>query len=570
MQTPVLSIRLFGALDLRYGDRLLSPLASARAETLLAYLVLHRDAPQSRQHLAFVLWPDSSEPQARTNLRHLLHDLRRALPDADRFLDVSARTLRWCTDAPYWLDVAVFEDALARAQDDTVDGGLVALREAVATYTGDLLDDCYDDWLVARREQLRLRYLDALERLAMLLGERGDHAQASELAERLVRNDPLNEQAYRLLMRLHAESGQLARALQTYHLCSAMLERELGVEPSPATRAAYEALLPDERGHAAPVEALQVQAVPTGGATLVGRASEWTRLTTLWRETRCGRAQVVLLSGEPGVGKTRLAEELRSWCARTGAVTAEARSYASEGAMAYGPLVTWLRSPAITARLGRLDRTHLIALTPLLPDLIPSPSSAILPETGSAAEQRRRLFEAATRAIHAAGEPLLLIADDLQWCDPETLQFLHYLVRIEPRFPLLVVATARREEIDPHHPVNALVAGLHALERFTEIEVGRLTQDETVMLAEQLADHQFEEVAAERLFRETEGNPLFVVEALRAGWSSQGDREQISPKVQAVIEDRLAQLSEPARELVGLAATIGRWWRCRRAGLRAR
>src|ERR671910_2182528 len=136
MQTPVLSIRLFGALDLRYGDRLLSTLASARAETLLAYLVLHRDAPQSRQHLAFVLWPDSSEAQARTNLRHVLHDLRRALPDADRFLDVSPRTLQWRTDASYWLDVAAFEDALARSQGETADGALVALHEAVATYTG--------------------------------------------------------------------------------------------------------------------------------------------------------------------------------------------------------------------------------------------------------------------------------------------------------------------------------------------------------------------------------------------------------------------------------------------------
>src|SRR5215213_5539585 len=92
MQTPVLTIRLFGALDLRYGDRSLSPLASARVETLLAYLLLHRDTPQSRQRLAFALWPDSSEAQARTNLRHLLHDLRRALPDADRFIDIAAHT----------------------------------------------------------------------------------------------------------------------------------------------------------------------------------------------------------------------------------------------------------------------------------------------------------------------------------------------------------------------------------------------------------------------------------------------------------------------------------------------
>jgi DNA-binding SARP family transcriptional activator len=555
MQTPVLTIRLFGTLDLRYGERLLSPLASARAETLLAYLVLHRDTPQSRQRLAFTLWPDSSEAQALTNLRHVLHDLRRALPDADRFIDVTARTLRWQTDAPYWLDVAIFEEALARARDGAADGGLAALREAVAVYAGDLLDGCYDDWLLAQREHLRMRYLEALERLATLLAERGDHVEATAFAERLIHDDPLNERAYRLLMRLHAASGQLARALQTYHLCSATLERELGVEPSPATRAAYEALLPAERGGAAPDEA--VQTIPTGGLSLVGRAGEWARLTTLWRETRQGRAQVVLLSGEPGVGKTRLAEELRSWCARSGAVTAEARSYASEGAMAYGPLISWLRSPAITARLSRLDRRHLAALAPLLPDLIPSPSS-VLPESGPDPEQRRRLFEAAAHALLAAGGPLLLVADDLQWWDPETLQFLHYLVRIEPRFPLLVAATARQEEIDPTHPLNALMAGLHALERFTEIEVGRLTRDETVMLAEQLADDHIGEEAAERLFSESEGNPLFVVETVRAGWTADGKTGRISPRVQAVIATRLAQLSAPARGLVGLAATIGR------------
>src|SRR5918998_3881385 len=101
MVTPVLSMRLFGSLDLRYGDRLLSPLASARAETLLAYLVLHRDAAQARQHLAFLLWPDSSEAQARTNLRHVLHNLRRALPDADRFLDITPRTIQWRAGAPF-------------------------------------------------------------------------------------------------------------------------------------------------------------------------------------------------------------------------------------------------------------------------------------------------------------------------------------------------------------------------------------------------------------------------------------------------------------------------------------
>jgi DNA-binding SARP family transcriptional activator len=111
MASPTLRVRLLGELDLRHGEAPLPPLGSARAGSLLAYLVLHREAAQPRQRLAFLLWPDSSEAQARTNLRHLLHVLRRALPDADRFLEVTSRTLRWRQDAPGWVDVAAFEEA---------------------------------------------------------------------------------------------------------------------------------------------------------------------------------------------------------------------------------------------------------------------------------------------------------------------------------------------------------------------------------------------------------------------------------------------------------------------------
>src|SRR4051794_37382746 len=108
MQTPLLRIRLFGAFEMCAGDLLLPAMTSARAEGLLAYLLLHRRTPQSRQHLAFTLWPDSSESQARTNLRHVLHDVRHALPDADRYLEITDRTLRWRDSAPYWLDVEMF------------------------------------------------------------------------------------------------------------------------------------------------------------------------------------------------------------------------------------------------------------------------------------------------------------------------------------------------------------------------------------------------------------------------------------------------------------------------------
>ena len=109
MVEVTLRIRLLGELDLRHGEVPVPPLGSARAGSLLAYLLLHRDAAQPRQRLAFLLWPDSSEPQARTNLRHLLHVLRRALPDADRFLEVTPRTLGWRDDAPSWVDVFVHD-----------------------------------------------------------------------------------------------------------------------------------------------------------------------------------------------------------------------------------------------------------------------------------------------------------------------------------------------------------------------------------------------------------------------------------------------------------------------------
>lgn len=551
MESPTLRIRLLGEFDLRRGGVLLRPPESARAGSLLAYLLLHRGAPQPRQRLAFLFWPDSTERQARTNLRHVLHNLRRALPDPDRYLDVTPRTVRWRTDAPFWLDVAAFEESLSRAEKEAADGGLTALREAVGLYAGDLLEGCYDEWLLEERERLRQRYLGALERLAARLEKRGDHAGAIPYADRLLRHDPLREETYRLLMRLHDARGDRARALRVYHACAATLERELGIEPSAPTREVYEALLPPER------EAAERRAGRAGRPPLVGRTSEWTRLTSLWRASEKGQARLVLVTGEPGIGKTRLIEEFRSWGAHRGAVTAEARSYPVEGALAYGPLVAWLRSEELKAHLGRLDQTRLTELARLLPELLSEVPNLARPEQLPESEQRQRLFDAATRAVFASGAPLLLVADDLHWCDRETLRFLHYLLRVAPKARLLVAATARREEIDHRHPLNDLVTGLQALERFTEIQLDRLAREETATLAGQLAGRPLEKPDADRLYGETEGNPLFVVEALRAGWRDTGPG-WISPKVQAVISSRLAQLSGPPRELVGVAATIGR------------
>ena len=560
--SATLSIRLLGSLDLRLDNVPLPERASARAESLLAYLILNRQTAQPRQHLAFRLWPDSTEPQARTNLRHVVHDLRRTLPEADRFLDVQSRTIQWRPGAPFWLDVAAFDEAVARADADGGERGdevIVALRHAVELYRGDLLETCYDEWIAGFRDRFRRRFLASLERLGRLLEEDGNHAAAIPYVERLLHHEPLSEDACRLLMRLHDARGDRARAVQAYHTCVATLKREVGVAPSTATRQAYETLLRPTEPAPTALDGGRRMGPPVPAPALVGRTDEWARLTALWRAVEQGEAGFLLVTGEPGVGKTRLIEELRGWCALRGAITAEARSYAAEGGLAYAPVAAWLRTPAIDKRVTRFDRRRLSELSRLVPELhtrVPGLAHPLpLPED----DYRQRLFDAAAGALLSLGSPLLLFADDIQWCDQETLRFLHYLLRTGSNTPILVVATARLAEMERHRPLLQLITGLRTLERITEIELGRLTRDATTDLAASLTSRPLAGEEADALFRETEGNPLFIVEAVRAGWQRGGRVvDALTPRVHAVIASRLDQLSETTRELVGAAATLGR------------
>ncbi|MFC5995190.1 ATP-binding protein [Pseudonocardia hispaniensis] len=543
MGTDGVRARLLGTVDLWFGEQRLAPLASARAESLLAYLLLHRDAPQPRQRLALLLWTDSTEAQAHTNLRKVLHILRRALPDSERLIDVGPRTLQWRADVPLWLDVEQFERALAEGR----------LEEAVETYAGELLEGRYDEWLVVERERLTGLHLEALERLARQHEQDRRWPEAIRCAERLVAHDPLREESHRMLMRFCAAAGDRARGVRAYHVCAATLERELAIEPAPETRAVYESLVTAEPAGArtpdpatARSEAMPApRERPAGTSPFVGRVAEQTRLLAAWRTAAAGRAQLMLVTGEAGVGKTRLVDELR---AQAKAVTVEARAYPAEGPLAYGVASGWLRSQPVAARLSRLDKPHLTELTRLLPELA---AHLAPPEPLPEAELRRRLFAAIGGALLAAGAPLLLIVDDAQWADAQSLRLIHYLIRTAPSARLLVAATARREELDPGHPLVGLSMALQALERFSEIELDRLDREETALLAERLTGAPLHGAELQRLYDDSEGNPLFVVEAL------QPDAPVAASKVQAVIAGRLARLSRPAAQLAGVAAAIG-------------
>ena len=548
-----LHVSLLGEFMLRFGETAV-PALDSRCQTLLAYLILHRDTAHTRQHIAFQFWPDSTESQARTNLRNLIHKLRRALPEADQLLRLTRQTIQWQPPISYTLDVEAFETAVTQSQQTN-------LENAVALYRGDLLPGHYDDWILAARERLRQRFLNGVERLVALLEEERQFADAIRYAQRLLREDPLHEAAYRRLMRLQALNGNIAGALRTYHTCATALQRELGVSPSPATQEAYERLLNMDTPR---------QIVSPARVPLVAREKAWTTLQTAWRQTAVNQPNVVLLTGEAGIGKTRLAEELLDWTRRQGIPTLTAACYAAEGQLPYAPIANWLRNDALQNVFDQLETRWLIECARLRPDLLVQRPDLTPPTPLTEGWQRQHFFSAVAHAILTLRQPLLLFVDDLQWCDQDSLDWLHFLLRFDPNARFLLLGTVRVEEVGSEHPLIKWQQGFQRAGTLTDIPLRRLNAAATNQLAAHVAQHSLDPDLAARVFAETEGNPLFIVETARAGfqYSVSGNQSSISnlqspvsdlpPKVRAVIEARLAQLSPLARRLTDLAAVIGR------------
>ncbi len=558
-----LEVRLLGPFSLTDDGRAQTG-TTARLQSLLAYLLLHADAPQSRAQIAFTFWPDASESNARNNLRQLLHQLRQALPAADHYLRADASTVQWIEDASCSLDVAQFDAALAEAEQAGKAGDAErrrnCLERALGVCRGPLLPSCYDDWIGPERERLARRCEGAAAALVDLLEKGREYSSALGPVRHWLEHDPLDEGAYRWLMRLLALLGDRAGALQAYRRCVETLRRELAAEPSAETRSLHERISSAEPGSTDSAAGSRRGPV---APPLVGRQAEWARLRESWDRAAQGSTSFVLVTGDAGIGKSRLAEELLSWVRRQGLATARTRSYAAEGRLSLAPLAEWLRSEAVAPQIAGIDEVWRLEVARILPELRDAqrdPRPAPMAEFGD----RLRLFEGLARAVLAAPQPLLLLVDDLQWCDRETLEWLHFLSRFDPGARLLVLATARSEELDPAHPLPALLRQLRSAAQLAEIALEPLDAAETAALAAQVANHAFDVAAATRLYRETEGNPLFVVETVQAasgGGSAGGPAVPASsglpPRAHAVIAGRLAQLSDQARETAA-AAVVGR------------
>jgi DNA-binding SARP family transcriptional activator len=557
-----LQVRLLGQFSLTLDGRPVTG-TTARLQSLLAYLLLHADAPQPRAQLAFRFWPDASEANARNNLRQLLHQLRQALPEADRHLRADAASLQWLPDSSFSLDVALFEGALAeaeaagRAKDAAWRRS--CLERALDACQGPLLPSCYDDWIGPARERLARRCEQAAAELVGLLEEQREYASAIARVRHWLQHDPVDEEAYRWLMRLLALAGDRAAALQEFRRCADTLRRELAAEPSAATVRTYEQIRDAEPGPPPP-GGREAPAAPS----LVGRQAEWARLREAWQRAAEGRTSFVLVSGDAGIGKSRLAEELLTWAQRQGVLAAKTRSYAAEGRLSLAPVSEWLRSDALSPHIARLEDVWQVEVARILPELLTARPHLARPAPMTEFGDRLRFFEGLARSVLAVPPPLLLLIDDLQWCDRETIEWLHFLSRFDPRARLLVLGTARSEQLDAAHPLPALLRDLSSASQLVEIALEPLDAAETAALAVQIADRALDSDAVTRLYRETEGNPLFVVETVRAGGgdSPPGLAERggsgLPPRAHAAIAGRLAQLSDHTREIAAVAAVIGR------------
>jgi DNA-binding SARP family transcriptional activator len=566
-----LQIKLFGDFHIIYAGESVGSLYTARMQALLACLLVHSGAAQSRQQVAFLLWPDTPESNAHNNLRQLLYQLRQNLPEADRFILADTNTLGWRLDEGQAIDILDFELALAEAETAERRSDFKTAQrwweQALSLYQGDLLPGCYEDWIAPERERLRRECHGCAEKLAHLLERRKEYAAALQAAKKLLDLDPLEESTYIRLVRLHGLNNDRPAARRVYQSAVETLQRELGVQPGQNLQHAYQsALRAAQPGHAPATTA----PVDTAPLMLVGRQAEWQQLQLAWRRAASGAAHLALITGEAGIGKSRLAEELFDWASQQGLTTARTRSYAAEGRLSLAPISEWLRSPSLNSHLASLDDLWLTEVARLLPELLTEHPDLARPEPVSEYGQRQRFFEALARAVLAAPRPLLLWIDDLQWCDPDTLEWLHFLLRFEPRSALLVLGTARSEESPPDHPLVALARQLRGEGKLDSIELAPLDAAETGRLASQVAERNLDEAETIFLYHQTEGNPLFVVETVRAGigneptieaplLSIQVDSEAhtLPPRVYAVIARRLAQLSPLARKAAELGAVNG-------------
>ena len=579
-----LQLYFLGRLDIRCDDQQLPKPPTLKSQSLLAYLILHRQRPQPRDRLVGLFWGDRPERKARRSLSTALWHIRRCLPDGVPILS-DPQTVQFDPQADLRFDVDEFESQVSH--DDTA-----SLQSAVALYRSDFLDGFYDDWIINERYRLEALFLEALARLMVDHEARGDHQAALSTALRLLGHDPLREDAHRLAMHAYCRLGQRNVALEQYHRCREIVLEELGAEPMVETTELYQAILEGRFAVARVPELVLVEApkIERAGHSpldviapvkLVGRDQEMAFLHGCWQGAQTGQGGLVLIGGEAGVGKTRLLEAFADHLRWQGVRVLWGRCYEFERILPYQPIAEALRaviplvSPAELTGCPPWALGQVARIAPGLRDRHPDVKmvSAARPD-----QEQARLFDGILRFLAELGRhgALLIVLEDLHWASESTLALLHFLARHLAEYPALMIGTLRPEELVEGHRLRDLQRRLEREGVAASLRLPRLSLETVKMLVQEMSGvHEAVDPLAVRLYQETEGNPFFLMELLKALFSEdvirlEGDRwcadfSQISrgefplpSSVTEAIQARVGRLEQDTQEAVRLSAVLGR------------
>jgi DNA-binding SARP family transcriptional activator len=618
-QTQPLHLTALGPPEVRLGENLLK-FPTRKALALLFYLVLEARA-QQRQYLAALFWPEANTERSYASLRNTLTHLQTVFRQASGladppYLSITHNTLGLNPDAGISLDLQIVEQAYALARADrssrTLPEGslnLPVFQSAAACQRGDFLDGFslgdapgFDDWAVVQREVWHRRLGLVLDRLSEIQYASGEFSSAAETASRWIALDTLNEVPYRSKMRAHFAAGQRGQALETYEVCRAKLAAELGVEPEPDTAA----LAARIRTQAIPVQSA-IRRIPTQpvqpdtsvvflGHLFTGRTSELAALVKCYEHASAGQPQLVVLRGETGIGKTRLARKFVAWASAQGAEVLRGRTFESGSHLPFQPLVEALRLRIEKEESPKelLDDEWVSPLIQLLPELGERMPGPPLPRRLPPALEREttqpKFFESYTQVMVGLAKraPLVVFIDDLQWADSATLDLLQYTIRRsqDSAARVLFLASLRSDALHPMTQPRQ-TGGPQGLSQWLEsvgremtpvhIELESLREGETVQMVESILAPAAPDFA-QWLYDETRGQPYYLMETLKdllerrvlhpkrraeRKWTFAVDAEhelgqavRVPSTVQAVIRSRLNRLSPNAFSLLGGGAVL--------------
>ena len=571
-----LSLEILGPVGVEL-DRVPLVVDTRKAIALLAYLAVS-DRPASRATLAALLWPESDDPGAHGALRRTLSVLNRALGGTGLAIDRQSIGLR---ADELEVDLWQFRSALSRVREhdhgveETCPACLRLLDEAIALDRGEFMAGFvlrssaeFDDWQAGQAEAHRRELTGALERLARGRISGGSWEAAIAATRRWLELDPLHEPAQRLLMSALAAAGESAAALRQYRECVRILDRELGVAPQAETTALAESIRdgrfkvlarrPEVGPTPAPRAELPISRPARRGSALVGRTDELAALEAGYRAVG-PEGRLLLIEGEAGIGKTRLAAALAVRVREGGGTVVMAEAYGGETGIAFAPIVELIRSgtsdPGAAARLKAVGRDALGEVARLVPSLPGSPG--LRGTSPGEPFGRSRLFEAVADVLVALADgpsPGILIVDDLHRADASTIEFVGYLARRLRTRPVALVLAWRPEEMAPGAR-EVILASAEREGLVARVDLSRLDREQVAELATVTLGQPIEATLADSLFERSEGLPLYVAEALAArDWSD----ERMPDGVVALLGDRIDAASAIARQILSAAAVIGR------------